>query len=428
MLHLTDLRVILDYVPRFRDRIFVIALDGAVIADDNFTNLLRDVALLRSLRIEVVIVHGAGLQVRQLAAKQGLKLTNSDGTGITDLITLNASISAANRVTQDLIVGLAGHDLQTATGNFMVCHPCGILAGIDHQYSGRVERVNTPFLRTFLDHDIIPIIPPIGFDGENHLFRLNSDAVAVEIALSLQAAKLIFLGAHPPLRQGKTQLRQLNVADTELLLKKRRQEIQPGEALSKLENGIRAIKGGVQRVHIIDGRVQEGLLAEVFSNEGIGTLIHANEYQSIRPAMKKDLRSLYNLLQRGMERDELLKRTRAEVERMINDYFVFEVDRNPIACGAVHLYLDEQKAELASLYVDDRYENQGIGIKLIHYAEDLARSAGIRELFCLSTQAINFFVHKAGFQLAHPDQLPLNRKIIYDRSGRKSQVLVKKLL
>src|SRR5205823_226340 len=139
-------------------------------------------------------------------------------------------------------------------------------------------------------------------------------------------------------------------------------------------------------VHIIDGRVEEGLLAEVFTNEGIGTLVYANEYQAIRRARKKDMRAIYALIQAGIENDELLRRTLADIERQIDDFFVFEVDRNPVACAAAHYYADDGKVELACVCVDTKYENQGIGAKLTRYAEDFAREIGAREIFCLSTQ------------------------------------------
>jgi amino-acid N-acetyltransferase len=169
------------------------------------------------------------------------------------------------------------------------------------------------------------------------------------------------------------------------------------------------------------------LLGEVFSNEGIGTLIYTNEYQAIRVAQKKDARALFGLMQRGMKADELMRRTRAEVERQIGDYLVFEMDRNPVGCAALLTYPDENKAELASVYVDPRYENQGIGAKLIAYAESLARSRGFAVLFCLSTQAINYFIHKGGFKLGTPDDLPPGRREVYEKNGRRSAVLVKQL-
>ena len=427
MLRLTDLREILRYIPQFRDRTFVIALDGAVVADENFTNLLLDITLLRSLRIRVALVHGAGMQVRQLAAREGVRLSNSDGTGITDTNTLQIGITAANRVTHQILQGLADNDIRGASGNAIVAHPAGILGGVDHQWTGKVERVDTGMLRDLLEHEIIPVVPPIGFDGEGRTFRLNSDAVAVEIARSVEAVKLVYLSAHkPPRLEGRT-LRTLTTDEAAGILKKSRADLRPTEAISKLENAVKASKVGVPRVHIIDGTMPEGLLTEVFSNEGVGTLVHANEYQSIRRAQKKDLRAIWQLIQRGVEADELLKRTKTEVERMIEEFFVFEVDKNPVACGALHQYPEQKKAEVASIYVDPRHENRGIGAKLIKYAEEQARTLGFETLYCLSTQAVNFFVHKGGFHLGSPDDLPPSRREVYDRSGRKSQVLVKPL-
>ena len=190
---------------------------------------------------------------------------------------------------------------------------------------------------------------------------------------------------------------------------------------------MRAARGGVERVHIIDGRVEEGLLAEVFSNEGVGTLIHANEYQAIRRATRKDARAIHELTRGGVANDELVRRTRAEIERQIDDFFVFEVDRNPVACAAVHFYPQWNKAELAAVCVDTRYENQGIGAKLMQYAEAQARALGASELFCLSTQAFNYFQQKGGFTPGTPDDLPPPRRERYEKSGRRSLVLVKKL-
>lgn len=427
MLRLTDLREILRYIPQFRDRTFVIALDGAVVGDDNFPNLLLDIVLLRSLRIGVILVHGAGQQVRQLAAKEAQRLSTSDGTGVTDLPTLNLSIRAANAVTHQILQGLADNDLRGAWTNCLVAHPAGILGGIDHQWTGKIERIDHQAIKAMLDNDFIPVIPPIGFDGEGHAFRLNSDAVAVEVAKALPAVKLIYLAAHKPPRLNGRTLRTLTTDEAINILKKNRSDLQPLDSASKLDNAVRASRAGIPRVHIIEGTMPEGLLTEVFSNEGVGTLVHANEYQSFRPAQKKDLRGVHALIQQGVDADELVKRTKAELERQLHNYFVFEVDKNLVACGALYQYPEQRKAELASVYVDNRHENRGIGAKIIRYAEERARELAFQELFCLSTQAINFFIQKGGFQLGTPDDLPPSRRELYDRSGRKSQVLVKKL-
>jgi amino-acid N-acetyltransferase len=407
--------------------VFVIAVDGAVVEHENFHNLLLDITLLRSLSIQVVLVHGAAHQVERYAAKWGVKPSDIDGTGITDRDTLQVAITAANRVTHEILEGLLANDLRATCPNAVIAHPKGILGGVDHLLTGRVERIDAAFLQTLLEKDIIPVIPPLGCDGVGNSYRLNSDAVAVELAKALRAIKLIFLTTEGGIRSPKGDvIRQMTVQEAEAFLKKHRADLRR-ETTTKLDHAIRAGKEGVERIHIIDGGEQEGLLSEVFSNEGIGTLIYANEYQSIRPAQKKDVRAVFNLIQQGVKAEELVKRTRADIEKQIGDFFVFEVDRNPVACAAMHLYPEQNKAELASVFVDERYANQGIGAKLISYIETQARHKKLAELFCLSTQAVNYFVQKAGFSLGTPDDLPPARRDRYDANGRKSQVLVKPL-
>jgi amino-acid N-acetyltransferase len=431
MLRLTDLREVIRYVPRFRDRVFVIALDGAVVDEENFRNLLLDIHLLRSLRIGVALVHGAGHQIRKLAQVTGQTPSNFDGTGVTDAATLELALTAAYRVSHVLLEGLSANDLRGACCNALVAHPAGILGGVDHQWTGRVERVDTPMLQALLEKDIVPVIPPIGSDGEGHSYRLNSDGVAVEVARALQAVKLIYLTTHrgvPDLTRGPegSLVRHLPVGEGELFLKRHREALPP-DLRSKLDQATRAVRAGVPRVHIIDGRVEEGLLAEVFSNEGIGTLIHANEYQAIRWAQKKDAGAILALLQAGVEKDELMRRTRGEVEQQIHDFFVFEVDRTPVACAALHVFPEDDKAELAAVCVDPRCENQGIGAKMMRFAEDQARVKDVSVLFCLSTQAYNYFQAKGGFVPGTPDDLPAPRRERYEGSGRRSLVLLKRL-
>jgi len=433
MLRLADLREILRYVPQYRDRVFVIAVDGAIVEDANFRNLLLDVALLRSLRIGVALVHGAGHQIRHLAEQAKVTPSNLDGTGITDAATLQLGLNAGNRVSHEILEGLSANDLRGAVGNALVAHPAGILQGVDYQFTGRVERVDVALLRALMDHDVIPVVPPLGTDGEGNTYRLNSDTVAVEVALALQAVKLIYLTTEPGIVLHASDpeppdrlLRQLTAEEAETVLRKNKNELS-GPAISKLTSAVRALKGGVPRVHIIDGSVEEGLLAEVFSNEGIGTLVHANEYQAIRKALKKDARGISALIKTSVENEELLPRSLAEIERQIANYYVFDVDGNMAGCVALHPYPEDNRAEVACLCVSAKYENQGIGGRLMQFVEEQSRQAGLREVFCLTTQAANYFVQKGGFRLATPDDLPAPRRAKYDASGRRSQVLVKAL-
>jgi amino-acid N-acetyltransferase len=422
----TDLRGILQYIPRFRERTFIISVDGAVVTDENFANILLDVAVLRSLNIRVVLVHGAAAQIAALAKQQGVSASNLDGSGVTDAETLKLALTAANRLTHEILEGLSANDLRAATTNAIIAHPMGILGGVDHLFTGKVERVDVALLETLLREGIVPVVPPLGFDGDGKTYRVNSDGVAVAVAEALKAIKLIFITTQDGLRYQGQLVRQMLVAELEQILAKNRADLD-ASCLSKAIHAAAACRGGVQRVHVINGHEDEGLLAEVFSNEGIGTLIYANEYQQIRRAMKKDVRHILMLTKGGVASDELVKRTRASIEKQLGDYYIFEIDKNPVACVALHVYPEQSKGELACLYVSPSHENQGIGRKLIQFVESRARELGLAELLTLSTQAFTYFQSKGGFGEGSPDDLPPARREKYEASGRRSKVLVKKL-
>jgi amino-acid N-acetyltransferase len=423
---LTDLRGILQYIPQFREKTFILSIDGAIVTSENFPNILLDVAVLRSLNIKVVLVHGAAAQIKALAQEQHFKPSDLDGAGVTDAATLKVALTAANRLTHEILEGLSANDLRAACSNAIIAHPMGIIQGVDHQFTGKVERIDIELLQTLLNQGIIPVVPPLGFDGDGKTYRVNSDSVAVAVADALKATKLIFITTQDGvLRQGKL-IRQMLVADLEAILANHKAEIMP-EMVSKAVHAAAACRAGVQRVHVINGRVDEGLLAEVFSNEGIGTLIYANEYQQIRRALKKDVRHLLMLTKASVASDELVKRTRSTLEKSVGDYYLFEIDKNPVACVALHVYPEQSKGELAYLFVAPSHENQGIGRKLIQFIENKAREMGLSELITLSTQAFTYFKSKGGFTEGTPDDLPPVRREKYDQSGRNSKVLIKKM-
>jgi len=423
---LTDLRGILQYIPRFREKTFIIAIDGAIVTDENFANILLDVNVLRSLNIRVVIVHGAAAQVKALAETQKVKASDLEGTGITDAETLKLSLTAANRLTHEILEGLSANDLRAASTNAIIAHPLGIIHGVDHLFTGKVERVDTELLQTLLGQGVVPVVPPLGFDGDGKTYRVNSDHVAVAVADSLKATKLIFITTTDGLVYQGEVIRQMLASDLDEILAAKKSEIGQ-EQLSKAAHATAACRAGVPRVHIINGRVDEGLLAEVFSNEGIGTLIYANEYQQVRRALKKDVRSIMQLTKNSVAAEELTKRTRAGIEKQLNDYYIFEIDKNPVACVALHVYPEQNQGELACLYVSPSHENQGIGSKMIQFVESKSRELGLSELITLSTQAFTYFQSKGGFAEGTPEDLPPARREKYEQSGRNSKVLVKKL-
>jgi amino-acid N-acetyltransferase len=425
--NVSDLREILQYVPRFREKTFVIAVDGETVASENFANILVDLAVLRSLSIRAILVHGAARQIEDLASSRGVKLSNSDGTGITDAETLQVSIDAAIRLTNEIMEGLSAVDLRAAYMNSIIAHPAGILAGQDQLFTGKVERVDVKAIRFLLDQGIVPVIPPLGFDGEGRTYRVNSDAVAVEVAEVVQATKVIFLTPTATFAGARGWLpHQLSINETAELLKKQR-GLATVSLLSKLECAARACRQGVPRAHLLDGSINEALLTEVFSHEGIGTMVYSNEYQQIRRVFKKDVRGVMTLIRQSVKSEELIRRTRSEILEHLEDYWLLEVARSPVACVALHAYPEEKSGELACLYVSKGHENQGYGRKLMAFIETLAADHGLRQLFALSTQAYSYLQQKGGYTEAGVDILPPSRREKYLSSARNSKILIKQI-
>jgi amino-acid N-acetyltransferase len=422
----TDLRGILQYIPRYRERTFILAVDGAIVMDENFANILLDVAVLRSLNIRVVLVHGAAALIARLGAEQGVTPSDLDGTGVTDAATLMLALTAANRLTHEILEGLSANDLRAAATNAVIAHPAGIIRGVDLEFTGRVERVDVELLQTLLGHGIIPVVAPLGFDGDGKTYRLNSDSAAVAVANALKAVKLIYITTEHGLITRGELIRQMKVGELEGLLQKTRGDFLPA-SVSKAQHAVAACRAGVERVHIINGLEDEGLLAEVFSNEGIGTLIHADEYQQIRAARRTDVPAIQALTRTGVEAGELVERGRASIEKTLGDFYIFEIDGNPVGCVALHVDHDAQMGELACLYVSASHEHQGIGRKLVQFIERRARELGLTRIFALSTQAFTYFQSKGGFVEGRPEDLPPDRRERYHRSGRRSKVLVKPL-
>lgn len=423
---LTDLRGILHYIPEFREKTFVLALDGEIVRDERFATLLVDIAVLWSLNIRVVLVHGIAEELRRLGREHGTALSNDDGTGVTDPATLDLAVTAATRLTHEILEGLAVNDLRAVCTNGIVAHPVGVIHGVDQGFTGKVERVDTGLLHSLLAQGVIPVVPPLGFDGNGRTYRVNSDGMAVAVAAQLHAVKLIYVTASPGLLHHGRPIRQMMVAELADLLQKDPSGF-AGEHLSKAQHAVRACQAAVPRVHVIDGTLDEGLLGEVFSNHGLGTLIHTNEYENIRPAERRDVRAIQQLIRQGVEADELLKRSRSSIEQHLGDYVIFEIDRNPVGCVALHVDRERKQGELACLYVSGAHENQGIGRKLIQYVENRARQLELDRLLALSTQAFSYFQVKGGFVEGTPDDLAPARRESYARSGRNSKVLVKRL-
>jgi amino-acid N-acetyltransferase len=423
----TDLRGILKYVPRFQDQIFVVALDGAIVADENFGNLLVDIAVLRSLGIKVVLVHGIGQQLQELSTSRNIPITDAYGTGATDAATLDLAIRASSRVSHVILEGLTQNTLKCAITNAVRALPLGILKGVDHQFTGRVDRIDTEFILTLINKSIIPILSPIGYGPDGKALRINSDLLAAEIAEALRASKIIYLAPQSGLEINYEVKREISVDALRSILKEQPDAIAE-LTRSKAIHAIKAIETGTPRVHLVDGRIFDGLINEIFSSEGVGSLIYGNDYQQIRRAKRSDVRAIYNLTRGAVKREELIYRTQQAIEKNIDQFFVFEIDENLIACVSLYFYPDKPSfAEVGSLYVLPFYHNRGIGRKMVDYACMMAKERGAKTIVALSTQSYSFFTSALNFEETTKDILPEARLKLYEESGRNPKVLVKQV-
>ena len=423
----TDLRGILKYVPRFQGQIFIIAVDGSIIADENFSNLLVDIAVLRSLGIKVVLVHGIGQQIQELAALRNVTISDAFGTGVTDAPTLDLAIRSASRVSHLILEGLTQNNLKAVITNSVRALPLGIIKGVDHQFTGKVERIDKDFINSLINDQVVPLVTPLAFGPDGRTLRVNSDLLAAELAEALHATKVIYLTPQAGLEIDGELHRQVSVGTLRQVLEQHPDHISD-ISRSKALNAVRAIDTGTPRVHLVDGRIFDGLLNEIFSNEGVGTLIYGNDYQQIRKATRRDVRFIYSLTRAAVKREELLHRTQQAIEKNIDQFYVFEIDENIIACVTLILYPGKPVlAELGSLYVLPFYHNRGIGKKMVEYACLMAKERDAAQIIALSTQSFGFFTNTCGFEEADKSILPEARLKLYEESGRNAKVLLKVL-
>ncbi|MEM8954528.1 MAG: amino-acid N-acetyltransferase [Verrucomicrobiota bacterium] len=422
-----DLRGMLQYVPQFRGRTFVIAVDSDLLGDAVvFANIVLDLATLRLLDIDVVLVHGMGHQMRALAKRRGVELSDEVGTGVTDAKTLEVGIDASSRLGSALLQQLTTSKIRAATTNALIGCRVGVVSGVDHEHTGRLERMDDSSLKMLLDDGIMPVIPPIAFDGRGNTLRLDKDQVAMEIAAQLGADKLIYLVAgEGSLRDGSPGMHQLAVSEAKDYVARTQLE---SRLMGKFEGAIMACEAGVPRGHIVSGNLTDApLLEELFSNEGIGTMVFADSYHKIRSAKEEDIEEMMSMMRPAVAKDRLLFRSPEEVMGKLEDYYVIEIDGNVVGSVAIHHYEAERAAELACLFVKKSHENQGYGRDLVQFAEEVARERGADSMIVMSTQAYEFFSRLPGYAFGEVSLLPKERRSRYESSERRSKILVKSL-
>ena len=417
----TDLRGILKYVPMFRDHVFVLAIDGSLVAHENFQNVLLDIAVLRSLNIKVVLVHGVGQQLKALAEQKETTISDPHGELETDAATLKLATEAAAMVSLEVMQGLTRNGLRCATCNGVRSKEIGIFKGKDQLSSGAVDKIDEVLFNKLLDADTIPVITPIAFNREGAPLRINSDLLASELASKIQASKLIYMTTQEGLQISGQPLTNLPVADLEGLIVTTKQ--MPERLLSKFKHATKAINAGTPRAHILDGRLFGVLLNEIFDKVGIGTMVYSNDYQSIRRAVTADAHSIYNITQNGVRTESLRERSQESIAAMIDDYLVYEIDGSIVGCVNLKIYDSGDIAEIGSVYVQAFYQNKGVGRKMVEFACAEAQARGSRRAIAMTTQASKFFSKICAFEEGTVNELPAERREEYAQNGRNSKVL-----
>ena len=386
-------------------------------------NLLEVVR--QSLGIKVVLVHGISKQLQELAELRNVTISNADGTGATDPATLDIAVRASSRISHQILEGLTQNALKAVITNAVRAVPVGIIKGIDQQLTGRVDRIDKELLNELIAQQVVPLVSPLAFGPDGKSLRVNSDLLAAELAEALHATKIIFLTPNAGLEIDGQVRREISVDQLRTLLHEHPEKLNEASR-SKAAHAVKAIETGTPRVHVVDGRVFDGLLNEIFSNEGVGSLIYGNDYQQIRKATRRDVRLIYNLTRSAVKREELLHRTQEGIQKNIDHFFVFEIDENIIACVTLYFYAENPKiAEVGSLYVVPFYHNRGIGKKMVEYACLQAKESGAKSVIALSTQSFGFFSNTCGFEEVGKEILPEARLKLYDDNGRNAKVLVK---
>ena len=421
------------YINAFRDRTFVIAFGGEMLADAQFAPLVHDIALLNSLGVRLVLVHGARPQIEQrLQAKQA-KMQYVNGLRLTDDLALECVKDAAGSVRVEiealLSMGVSNTpmdyaDIRVVSGNFVTAQPLGIRDGVDYCHTGEVRSINTDAIHWQLDDGAIILLSPIGYSPTGEIFNLSAEDVATATAIQLQADKLIYLIDQDGVTDAaQTLLHEITVAELESLL---RTNTNLAKELERyLPSVITACKQGVPRTHLINRHIDGGILLELFTRDGIGTLITAESFEGTRQAAIDDVGGLLELIAPLEEKGILVRRSRERIEMEIDHFTVVERDGMVVACAALYPYAKDKIAELACLVVHPDYRDQGRGDVLYNYIERLARQQGLDRLFVLTTRTAHWFQER-GFQQAPLEQLPMERQSMYNYQ-RNSKVFIKSI-
>jgi amino-acid N-acetyltransferase len=426
-------RSVAPYINAFRGRTFVIAFGGEVVADGKFVELTHDFNLLASLGIRLVLVHGARPQIEQHLAKNNLDDTYHQGIRMTDAETMRCVKEAVGRVRVEiealLSMGLpnspmANADIRVAGGNFITAQPIGIINGVDLMHTGSVRKVDAGALNDRMDFGEVVLLSPLGYSPTGEVFNVTLEDVATATAIALDADKLVFLmdtdGVHD--KKGHL-LKELTISQAQSLLSGKR-KVSDDVSLF-LPCAIRACEAGVARTHLISRHTDGAVLKELFSDDGIGTMVVESTLNTLRDATIDDIGGILKLLQPLEEQGILVRRNRELLEQEIDRFVVLEHDHRIVGCAALYPFPDEVAAELAALAVEVQSRDRGYGEAILNHMISVAKSQSMKKLFVLTTRTAHWFIER-GFVESDVSALPAQKKSLYNYQ-RKSKVFVRKI-
>ncbi len=429
--HVETIREVFSYLKQFRSTTFVVKIDFTVLNDALFSSLVKDLAILHQAGIRIAVVPSAKERIDEILKTYSLSSRFVKGVRITSEEAIPFVKMAAFDVSNRVMTMLSANGVAAVIGNWVRARGIGVIDGVDYQNAGVVENVRVDMLRKVLEDGIVPIFPCIGWSSVGKPYNISSNELAVVVATSLGAQKLFFITAKAgydaasfhvpetvPVAPGG-RLANFSLADLDEFFASN-----PDADLEILRRARRACAGGVERVHILDGRGEGVILQETFSNLGSGTMVYSNRYGGIRPMTTNDVSDVRRIMQPFVERGILLPRTEEQLEEGVAEFVVFEVDDSVHACAALHEY-SEGTGEIAGIAVDEQYNHLGVGPKIVDFLCDRAKKKGLQSVFALTTQTADWF-EKLGFTEADISALPEKKRLTYDLK-RKSRVFVKKL-
>ena len=387
-------RSVAPYIHAYRGKTFVVAMAGELIAAGKLNMFVQDLAILQAMGIKLVLVHGFRPQVSEQLRAKGHPERFSHGIRITDAVALDSAQEAAGQLRFEIEAAfsqglpntpMANAVLRVISGNFLTARPVGIVDGVDFQQSGLVRKVDAAAIRRAIDSGALVLLSPFGFSPTGEAFNLTMEDVATSTALALQADKLVFLTEVPGIREKLDDPdspvdTELALAEAERLLASLPAPSQPSDTAFYLQHCVRACRGGVERSHILPFAVDGALLMEVYTHDGIGTMVVDEKLESLREATADDIGGILQLIE-PFERDgTLVKRDRTEIERDIDHYTVIEHDGVIFGCAALYPFPEAGTGEMAALTVSGNVQGQGDGERILKRIEQRARRGAAEHL------------------------------------------------